>query len=205
DYAWKDSIGEPKIVTQTLAPHAYACSPRICVLPITPTSLATYKSNTPTHMRSLLCICVPTPPPSCPTIFLHKGHTLHAYACYHNTQHHHSPSCLTYLHTKATLPRICITFYAYAWYHPYPPSLNQNHPRLCAITYAYAWNTSPRNALHIPSPNHGPNFSNPPTHMRITLRICVAIISYFQPHSPVSPHMRATLRICVETSTHHYA
>ncbi|MED6225528.1 hypothetical protein PIB30_094522, partial [Stylosanthes scabra] len=29
----------PNFVTQTLAPHAYACSPRICVPPITPTPL----------------------------------------------------------------------------------------------------------------------------------------------------------------------
>ncbi|MED6166839.1 hypothetical protein PIB30_113250, partial [Stylosanthes scabra] len=33
------------LVKQALAPHAYACPPRICVTPITPTTLATHPAQ----------------------------------------------------------------------------------------------------------------------------------------------------------------
>ncbi|MED6202382.1 hypothetical protein PIB30_104727 [Stylosanthes scabra] len=172
--------------THMRALHAYACYstattpllhssltyPRICVAfyayayhlihhPAQPPFYT--KATLPTHMRAL-----------------------YAYACYHNTQHHHNPSCLTYLHTKATSPCICVTFYAYAWHHPYPPPLNQNHP---LITHAYAsilthmrgtLNKSHFALPHSPSPLYHYNispihnhFNQPPTHMRRSLHICV--------------------------------
>ncbi|MED6178213.1 hypothetical protein PIB30_105456 [Stylosanthes scabra] len=52
-----------------------------------------------------------------------------------------------------------------------------NHPRICAVAYAYAWNTSHNNILITPLITHGHHFPQPPTHMRTTIRICVAIIS----------------------------
>ncbi|MED6214273.1 hypothetical protein PIB30_101399 [Stylosanthes scabra] len=207
---------------KTLATHAYACPPRICVLFNSPTPLL-HSSLTPPRIcvafYAYACHIIPHPAqPSFYTKATLPTHmrALHAYACYHNTQHHHTLPCLTYLHTKATLPRICVTFYAYAWHNPYPLYLTlphhstlttfhpstiilTNNPRICAVAYAYAWNTAHKIILHTPSSPIAIISLNQPTHMRTTLRICVAIILYFQPYSPVSTHMRATLRICVET------
>ncbi|MED6200881.1 hypothetical protein PIB30_089646, partial [Stylosanthes scabra] len=99
-------------------------------------------------------------------------------------------------------PRICVHSYAYAWdSHPLhtltPPS---------PTTHAYTpWPTHMHGTLpimisYIPSSTMAIFSLTEPTHMRPTLRICVAIMSSFPSYSPVSTYMRATLRICVETS-----
>ncbi|MED6226131.1 hypothetical protein PIB30_100516 [Stylosanthes scabra] len=201
----------PDQVTQTLAPHAYACystaitpllhssltHPRICVAfyayayhlihhPAQPPFYT--KATLPTHMRAL-----------------------HAYACYHNTQHHHTLPCLTYIHTKATLPRICVTFYAYAWHtHTHFPSIPTTHYPL--ITHAYASIlTHMRGTLtksHFPLPHSHLKFTfSTPTHMRPFIRICVGLspTSHFNPTSSPLFYLlqnHSTVQFsCLRTST----
>ncbi|MED6202989.1 hypothetical protein PIB30_111118, partial [Stylosanthes scabra] len=133
--AWKDSKGEPR------PSYTDSGSPRICV---PSTHMRAIQQPQPPLLHSSL-----THPRICVAFYAYAYHlihhpaqpsfytkatlpthmrALHAYACYHNTQHHHTLPCLTYLHTKATLPRICVTFYAYAWQNPYPLSLNHHYP-----------------------------------------------------------------------------
>ncbi|MED6212401.1 hypothetical protein PIB30_082920 [Stylosanthes scabra] len=69
-----------------------------------------------------------------------------------------------------------------------------HHPRICVLPYAYAWDS-----LHfyptLPSPNTNHILHPPPTHMRTTLRICMAII-------PLLPHTLPCFHAYACNSTH---
>ncbi|MED6141008.1 hypothetical protein PIB30_099113 [Stylosanthes scabra] len=136
---------------KTLATHAYACPPRICVLFNNPKPPLPHSSLT--HPR--ICVAFyayayplihhPAQPSFYPkaTLPTHMR-ALHAYACYHNTQHHHTPSCPTIFTLRPP-------FHAYASRSthmrdtPLPTSPHSNlpthYPRICVHSYAYAWDT----------------------------------------------------------------
>ncbi|MED6128894.1 hypothetical protein PIB30_102513, partial [Stylosanthes scabra] len=185
----KESSNQTK---KTLATHAYACPPRICVLFHSPTPLLLHSSLT--HPRICVAFYAYAYPlihhPAQPSFYtmatlpMHMR-ALHAYACYHITQHNHTPSSPTIFTLR-------------------PPF------------HAYASHSTHMRDRHLTNSPHSKFPFSTPTHMRPFLRICVGLspTSHFNPtiqhfHSPIpllrATHMLPFLRICVGLSpTSHF-
>ncbi|MED6141339.1 hypothetical protein PIB30_102377, partial [Stylosanthes scabra] len=138
------------VYKSSLATHAYACPPRICVLFNNPTPLLHSSLTHPRTYEAFYAYAYPLfHHPAQPSFYTKATlpthmRALHAYACYHNTQHHHTPSCPTIFTLRPP-------FHAYAsrstHMHdiPLPTSphskLPTHYPRICVHSYAYAWDT----------------------------------------------------------------